>query len=132
MSNIIHAIEGVTEHATVKDTLIKPNAVESAFGYVYVGVSGDVIRSAGGKENWITEGAGLTGIVTALKKHTDGFLYAATDLGYLYKKNTFNGLWAAVGSTVSTRIHDIASVSGDDIYLAGENGNVYKSNGTTF
>ena len=40
--------------------------VESAFGYVYVGVSGDVIRSAGGKENWITEGAGLTGIVTAL------------------------------------------------------------------
>jgi len=132
MSNIIHAIEGVTEHATVKDTLIKPNAVESAFGYVYVGVSGDVIRSAGGKENWITEGAGLIGVVTAMKNHTDGYLYAATDLGYLYRKNTFNGIWTAVGSTVSTRIHDIASVSGDDIYLAGENGNVYTSDGTAF
>lgn len=132
MSDIIHAIEGVTEQETVLDSLVSPNAVESAFGYAYVGVSGDVVRSASGKQNWITEGAGLTGIVTALKYHTDGFLYAATDLGHLYKKNTFDGNWSEVGSTVSTRIHDIASVSGDDIYMAGEDGEVYTSDGTTF
>ncbi len=132
MSNIIHAIEGVIEQETVKDSLTSPNAVESAFGYAYVGISGDVVRSAGGKDNWVTESAGLTGVVTALKYHTDGNLYAATDLGHLYKKNTFDGNWTEVGSTVSTRIHDIASVSDGDIYLAGEDGEVYTSDGTTF
>jgi hypothetical protein len=131
MTELIFTLEGITEQETTIDSLVSPEAVVSAFNYVYVGVSGDVIRSADGKQNWVTESAGLTGIVTAFKYHTDNNLYCGTDLGNLYKKSTFDGVWSQVGSSQSTRFHDIASKSGDKVYIAGEDGKVYESDGST-
>jgi hypothetical protein len=132
MTELIHSISGYTEQVTVKDSLSFPLAVESAFGSVFVGVSGDVVRSVeGDSKNWTTESAGLTGKVTALKLHTDGFLYLGTDGGRLYRKNSVDGAWSQVGSAQSTIFHQIASKSGDNIYIAGEDGDVYTSDGST-
>ena len=125
MAELIQSISGTTEESTSIDSLSFPLAVESAFGSVFVGVSGDVVRSIeGDNKNWTTEGAGLTGKITALKLHTDSYLYAGTDGGRLYRKNSLTAAWAQVGSAQSTRFHQIASKSGDNVYIAGEDGDI--------
>jgi hypothetical protein len=129
MTEIIQTISGATEESTVKSGLTTPLPAESAFGYAFVGIDSGVERSIEGT-NWTSE-SGITGTVTALKLHTDGFLYAGTDGGRLYRKNTFDGAWAQVGSAQSTRFHQIASKSGDDIFIAAEDGDIYTSDGST-
>lgn len=131
MSELIYTIDGAIANETVKSSLDSPLPVASAFSYVYVGVNGGMERSAEGNSNWTTE-VGITGKVTSLCYHSgDGFLYAGTDGGRLYRKNTFDGAWSQIGSAQSTRFNDMVVASGDNILIAGNNGTIYISDGST-
>lgn len=142
--SLAKAIENNLEVRTVFDEAIAGimTSIETAFCKIWAGTNLGVLKSSGEvlsiaeagagsspKAGWVRESF-LGSVVTALRLHSDGYLYAGTWNGELWRKNSESGSWTEVTtSSLGGIIYEIESVPGDRLYLAVSDGTLYQTTG---